>query len=77
MPSGSEEPEASKLTAVPVGTGLGVAVKEAVGARFSTVTLTVVVAAIPSSSVTRRPTGMFPEAAYVFVALGVVPVSVS
>ncbi len=58
---------------VPVGTEVGEAVKEAVGARLVTLTLTVVVAVAPRLSVTRRPTARSPEVEKERVLEAVVP----
>ena len=73
VPSGSVEPAPLKVTAVPVGTGLGVAVKEAVGGRLVTVSARVVVAVPPLLSVTRRPTVTLPAVAKVLLVVAVAP----
>ena len=52
----SLEAEALKLTVWPLSAGFGVALKEAVGARFVIVRLRVVSFVAPSLSVTRSPT---------------------
>ena len=60
VPSGSFEAEASKLAVALGETGLGVAVNEALGGRFWTVSVRVAVAVAPLLSVTRSPTVRVP-----------------
>ena len=78
VPSGSLEAAASKLTCSPIAAGLGEAAKVAVGAWFCAIEIVcVVVPVAPSLSVTRRPTLTLASVAYVWLAVGVVPVLVS
>ena len=56
VPSGSAEPEPSKLTLCPVLAGFGEAVKEATGPWLLIVSVRLACAVLPSSSVTRSLT---------------------
>ena len=56
VPSGSLDPEASKLTVWLVSAGFGVAVKDAVGGRSSIVRFSDAEVVAPSLSVTRTLT---------------------
>ena len=77
VPSLSVEADASRVTVAPMRAGFGVAVNDAVGWPFATISVVAATSVPPWLSVTRSETGIAACTGYVVDTLGLVPESVS